>query len=155
MQPADLHACRVQPPLERAIKAKETVKSRMPLNHSDNKKIRQDLSGFTPEQRMQNAANIKATLLPSPRSPPGTQKTGSGESVLGRAKLETSKPFGHGCLKAGDRQPLQVERHGEERRATAIDQVPGGDVATSPTGVHQHTVGVGLEIEHRNARGIE
>ncbi|HSU31477.1 MAG TPA: hypothetical protein VLJ11_09590 [Bryobacteraceae bacterium] len=49
-------------PLEQAIKAKEAVKARMPLNHSDNKKIRQDLSGFTPQQRMQNAANIKATL---------------------------------------------------------------------------------------------
>jgi hypothetical protein len=49
-------------PLEQAIKAKETVKNRMPLNHSDNKKIRQDLSGFTPEQRMQNAKNIKETL---------------------------------------------------------------------------------------------
>lgn len=48
--------------LEQAIKAKEAVKSRMPLNHSDNKKIRQDLSQFTPEQRMQNALSIKSTL---------------------------------------------------------------------------------------------
>ena len=49
-------------PLEQAIKAKETVKSRMPLNHSDNKKIRQDLSTFTPQQRMQNTVSIKATV---------------------------------------------------------------------------------------------
>jgi hypothetical protein len=49
-------------PLEQAISAKETVKMRMPLTHSDNKKIRQDYSSLMPEERQKNTLNIKATL---------------------------------------------------------------------------------------------
>jgi hypothetical protein len=49
-------------PLELAITAKETVKSRMPLNHSDNKKIRQDYSTLPTQQRMQNNLELKNTL---------------------------------------------------------------------------------------------
>ncbi|HBY63615.1 MAG TPA: hypothetical protein DEH78_27635 [Solibacterales bacterium] len=49
-------------PLMQAIQAKEAVKARMPLTHSDNKKIRQDLSQLPVMQRMQNNAATKETV---------------------------------------------------------------------------------------------
>lgn len=49
-------------PLEQAIVTKEYVKGRMPLDHSDNKAVRQDLSTVSTQSRLQNRQTLKETL---------------------------------------------------------------------------------------------